>query len=915
MRLSGLLRAGGSDVKLFDALGSSVSHTLTRKRASVVTLDGVKVNIWRFGVPEPKLRRDLISLREQGWYPEAIVVEAMSSVWWQGAKEVIELAREAFPSSRVSLVGAYATEATRHARANTDAESIWCGLPIELVSAPVDIEVFDRKPSFSPVWLNPLRRSAADVVEEIRSKHRLWGVREFSFADLAVTGDEAGLIQFKDVLDLLAEEKLRLRFFATGNLAPEVIANNVGLAHKMAHVGYSEIHFADDRHKPLSPEAEAELADVYDAVAVEIASAGFDPRKALVSGSVSVGRLGEDIRGRSRLLTRISGSLGSLVVWPYQPLPDECPGVPLEDTNGRLFPFRHANGVTFRDYLDVAGLAAVLSSKYRQRSFDFLGDGLIPAYMRRSLSNRSWEPPDGIKGELKVAVNKDRSTSPGNRRPEFVIPTSARRSGTTEIVTESTFSVTQGPAGHRRALLINPPVYDAQYWARWSQPAGLLRIAQYLKSHGYLVDLLDCMETDSKGYVAKSTRRIGGQPLIVERDDVLRPIYHFGLKWEDFVHRLQTIAEPDEVWISSTMTYWWESTRDAVNHIRSVFPKALIIVGGVYPTLAPNHAAEKLGADVVFVGELSEASGLSTDLSLYTNAPSYSILTTSRGCPWECSYCAARALNGGSNRMRPREPEEVLEEIEYKMKRFGIRRFGFYEDNALALRGHLQRILELIIERGLKLELYAPEGFETRLLTVELLRTMRQAGFRKVHLPFEALHWETNLNWNRRHASTASFERALSAAIDAGFRPRTEEINAFVLFGLPDDSIERILDGVLYVHHMVGSIIPMLFTPVPGTRVYAEFEEYLTGTSAGSHGWDLQDLNGKFLPFLEYNQLRYPQLRASDYLQLERLMSILNSGKVLRRSFDLCDESLASTSFRQAVHDFASERKVLSPCV
>lgn len=249
--------------------------------------------------------------------------------------------------------------------------------------------------------------------------------------------------------------------------------------------------------------------------------------------------------------------------------------------------------------------------------------------------------------------------------------------------------------------------------------------------------------------------------------------------------------------------------------------------------------------------------------------------------------------------MRSREPEEVLEEIEYKMKRYGIRRFGFYEDNALALRGHLKRVLELIIERGYKLDLYAPEGFETRMLDEDLLRTMKLAGFKKIHLPFEALKWDTNLGWNRRHASTASFDRALDAAIRAGFKPRTEEINAFVLFGLPDDKLEDIMDSVLYVHHEVGSVIPMLFTPVPGTQVHTEYADYLHREM----GWDFQDLNGKMLPFLEFNRRRYPELRASDYLELEKLMYVLNNGKFMSRAINLCDDSYASRGFRKAVEE------------
>ena len=173
---------------------------------------------------------------------------------------------------------------------------------------------------------------------------------------------------------------------------------------------------------------------------------------------------------------------------------------------------------------------------------------------------------------------------------------------------------------------------------------------------------------------------------------------------------------------------------------------------------------------------------------------------------------------------------------------------------------------------------------------------MKRADFEKIHLPFEALKWDTNLGWNRRHASTASFDQALDAVIRAGFKPRTEDINAFVLFGLPDDCLEDIMDSVLYIHDRVGSIIPMLFTPVPGTQIYNTHADYFHHEM----GWDLQDLNGKFLPFFEYNRRRYPHLQASDYLEMETLMSILNNGKFLSRAVNLCDDTLSSQAFRQA---------------
>src|SRR5947199_7358173 len=98
------------------------------------------------------------------------------------------------------------------------------------------------------------------------------------------------------------------------------------------------------------------------------------------------------------------------------------------------------------------------------------------------------------------------------------------------IVTDETYSINVYPKGTRRALLINPPVYDAQYWARWSQPAGLLRIATLLKRKGYLIDFIDCMETDARGIVTKARRYDSDKKsIVVKRDNITTPIYHLRL--------------------------------------------------------------------------------------------------------------------------------------------------------------------------------------------------------------------------------------------------------------------------------------------------------------------------------------------------------------------------------------------------
>ena len=183
--------------------------------------------------------------------------------------------------------------------------------------------------------------------------------------------------------------------------------------------------------------------------------------------------------------------------------------------------------------------------------------------------------------------------------------------------------------GGKTALLINPPIYDTQYWARWSQPHGLLKVASWLRKREYTdLRLLDCLATDQSRRVS-FRRRSSIQP-----DNISRQIYEFGwplkkLRTELTRHATGELFRPDEVWITSIMTYWWESTRDVIRLIQEVFPKPRprILVGGIYPTLFPEHADAKLSSEsdnvLIVPGEIcDEAANSWTDLSLY-NDPIY----------------------------------------------------------------------------------------------------------------------------------------------------------------------------------------------------------------------------------------------------------------------------------------------------
>lgn len=385
--------------------------------------------------------------------------------------------------------------------------------------------------------------------------------------------------------------------------------------------------------------------------------------------------------------------------------------------------------------------------------------------------------------------------------------------------------------------------------------------------------------------------------------------------------------EPAEIWISSIMTYWWESTRDVINVCREVFPNAVFRVGGIYPTLIPEHSLANLGLkdplhlqgreldpldprqqdrDLLVSATIPDANPLSLALDLYEydgvgdpepggQLPEYSILTTSRGCPFKCAYCAANVLNEG-RRVWVREYELAYDEVKRLFSR-GIREFCFYEDNLLLGRDNFIDLLRLVADnpdlRGI--ELHAPEGIEVRLLHRDVTALMHRAGFEKIYFPLETINAKMQKDWQRTHTNLDKFFYGLENAIAAGYKTRCQDLNCFVLFGLPDEDLQAVYDTVLFASSRVGSVIPMLFTPVPNTPMFEMYRSYIE-----EKGFDLQHLNGKLLPFLDYNRRLYRELSHRDYLALEGLMWRLNA-KVRSESFDIGSEGRVSSTFRRVL--------------
>lgn len=105
-------------------------------------------------------------------------------------------------------------------------------------------------------------------------------------------------------------------------------------------------------------------------------------------------------------------------------------------------------------------------------------------------------------------------------------------------------------------------------------------------------------------------------------------------------------------------------------------------------------------------------------------------LITSRGCPFQCVFCATPA-NWGRN-VRGLSPENVLKEVELLVDRYHAKVLWFYDDTFTYYPKRIEKICDMMIERQLNVKWYCEVRVDlmTRALTEKMAKAgMFYAGF------------------------------------------------------------------------------------------------------------------------------------------------------------------------------------------
>lgn len=308
------------------------------------------------------------------------------------------------------------------------------------------------------------------------------------------------------------------------------------------------------------------------------------------------------------------------------------------------------------------------------------------------------------------------------------------------------------------------------------------------------------------------------------------------------------------------------STAKRGYEIARMFPKEKVIMGGVHASLLPEEAIQYCRQVVVGEAEdviIDVAEGRQPqacvqgrpvqhldalpfpDLSLIqglASVPHITPISTSRGCPFDCSFCSVTKMFGRQYRFRT--AENVMEELVIR----GKGKIFFTDDNFTAHPIRARKLLNMM--RKIKIGDWACQVRCDAARHEHMLRLMAKAGCKMVCVGFESVNQKTLQAYNKKQ-TVEDVVKAINA-----FHKKGIMIHGMFVVGSDKDDETAALETARFAKdHDIETIQMMILTPLPGTRTY---EELNAQGRIFSKDWDLYD--GQHVVF-------YPQMTSAQELQ------------------------------------------------
>ncbi|MBU5675704.1 B12-binding domain-containing radical SAM protein [Alkaliphilus sp. MSJ-5] len=193
---------------------------------------------------------------------------------------------------------------------------------------------------------------------------------------------------------------------------------------------------------------------------------------------------------------------------------------------------------------------------------------------------------------------------------------------------------------------------------------------------------------------------------------------------------------------------------------------------------------------------------------LYTN-----IISTSRGCPFECDFCYNSCKNVLKTYIN-RPIDDVIKDI----NALKTRHIMFIDDNFIGNPKWTKKLLKEI--KPLKLKWNA--AVTSNVVDMpELLDEMKEAGCKSLFIGFESINSKSLDSVHKVQNSVNRYEKLVDE-----IHKREIMINASFVFGLDEDDVSVFKNTLEWiVKNKIETVTSHILTPYPGTKVHSSLIE------------------------------------------------------------------------------------------
>lgn len=187
-------------------------------------------------------------------------------------------------------------------------------------------------------------------------------------------------------------------------------------------------------------------------------------------------------------------------------------------------------------------------------------------------------------------------------------------------------------------------------------------------------------------------------------------------------------------------------------------------------------------------------------------------IITSRGCPYECTFCANKIMMGRT--LRFRDIEKVIDEIEYLTSRHQVKEFHILDDNFTINKKRVLNFRQRIKEKKLKIDIAFPNGVRLDSLDEEILWALKEIGTYSISVGIESGS-QRILDHMKKKLTLDLIREKIALAKRLGFN-----INSFFIIGYPQETKEDIRSTIKFARELpLDTAHFSCFLPLPGTEI------------------------------------------------------------------------------------------------